>query len=67
VCQCRSEDNLQELALSFNHVGPRDSAKVVRLGSKHGWLHTELSCSLELEILGRGRLLTGLMVIMSTC
>jgi hypothetical protein len=29
-----SEDNFQELVLSFYHVGPRDGTQVVRLGSK---------------------------------
>lgn len=43
VCVCalahmwRSEDNLQELVLSFDHVGSRDWTKVIWLGSK--WLY----------------------------
>ena len=35
MCMWRSEDNLQELALFFHHVGPRDGTQVIKLGSKH--------------------------------
>lgn len=31
----RSEDNLQESVLSFHHVGHRDGAWVIRLGSRY--------------------------------
>lgn len=34
ICVRRSEDNVQKLALSFRHVDPEDSTKIVRLGCK---------------------------------
>lgn len=35
VCMCRSEDNLWEWFLSFNHVSPQDRTQVIRFGSKY--------------------------------
>lgn len=53
VCACahtctwahmwRSEDNLQEVVLSFDHVGTRDWTKVIWLGGKWPYLLSYLS------------------------
>lgn len=34
----RSEKNLEELALSFHHVGSRVQTQVIKAGSKHLYL-----------------------------
>lgn len=34
-CLWRSEDNLEELVLSFHHVVPEDQTQVFKLGDRH--------------------------------
>lgn len=40
----RAEDNLQESALSFYHVGPTDPTQVLRVGGKHQYPANHLAC-----------------------
>lgn len=42
LCACRSEGILQDLVLSFYHVGPKDWTQVVRFGSKSLYPHSHL-------------------------
>lgn len=41
---CMSADNLEELVLSFQHVGPGNQTEVLELGGKSLYLLTPLPC-----------------------
>lgn len=56
----RAEDNLSGLVLSFYCVGPRDQTQVLRLGGKHLYPLSSVSCP-------RGNLLSQDVSTISTC
>lgn len=47
VGMCRSEDNLQELILSFNHVYSGNPSQVIRLSGKRVYQLNLLACPLN--------------------
>lgn len=49
LCVCKDQDALQESVLSSYHVGPKDGMQVIRFGSKHLYLLSQLNGPSKLQ------------------